>query len=138
MSIARVVNLGRALDILSRKGFWIIGAAGESPHSLFDFDWIRDVVLGASGMKAWGSVLRSGTNAMNSSAFQDQEPWIPLMSPLLQALFFLRSCAREGLSEGETRQSAFRNKGLNERAQGQPTTFVYDPVIPSTMNAPIP
>jgi 23S rRNA (guanosine2251-2'-O)-methyltransferase len=45
MSIARVVNLGRALDILSRKGFWIIGAAGESPHSLFEFDWIRDVVL---------------------------------------------------------------------------------------------
>lgn len=45
MGIARVVNLGRALDTLSRKGFWIIGAAGESPLSLFDFDWIRDVVL---------------------------------------------------------------------------------------------
>jgi len=52
MSIARVVNLGRALDSLSRKGFWIIGAAGESPLSLFEFDWIRDVVLvfGNEGM----------------------------------------------------------------------------------------
>jgi 23S rRNA (guanosine2251-2'-O)-methyltransferase len=45
MGIARVVNLGRALDSLSREGFWIIGAAGESALSLFDFDWIRDVVL---------------------------------------------------------------------------------------------
>ena len=43
--IARVVNLGRALDSLSRKGFWIIGAAGESPLSVFEFDWTRDVVL---------------------------------------------------------------------------------------------
>ncbi len=45
IGIARVVNLGRALDSLSRKGFWIIGAAGESPVSVFEFDWIRDVVL---------------------------------------------------------------------------------------------
>jgi 23S rRNA (guanosine2251-2'-O)-methyltransferase len=52
MSIARVVNLGRALDSLSRRGFWIIGAAGESPLSLFEFDWIRDIVLvfGNEGM----------------------------------------------------------------------------------------
>lgn len=45
LGIARVVNLGRTLDSLGRKGFWIIGASGESPLSLFEFDWIRDVVL---------------------------------------------------------------------------------------------
>jgi 23S rRNA (guanosine2251-2'-O)-methyltransferase len=45
LAIARVVNLGRALDFLSGKGFWIIGAAGESPQSVYRFDWVRDVVL---------------------------------------------------------------------------------------------
>ena len=45
LPVARVVNLGRALDILNKKGFWIIGAAGESPESIYQFDWNRDVVL---------------------------------------------------------------------------------------------
>jgi 23S rRNA (guanosine2251-2'-O)-methyltransferase len=45
LAIARVVNLGRALDFLSGKGFWIIGAAGESPQPVYRFDWARDVVL---------------------------------------------------------------------------------------------
>jgi 23S rRNA (guanosine2251-2'-O)-methyltransferase len=39
------VNLGRALDVLSKQGFWIIGAAGESPESIYRFDWKRDLVL---------------------------------------------------------------------------------------------
>ena len=45
LPIAQVVNLGRALDLLTEKGFWIIGAAGEAAESVFDFDWDRDVVL---------------------------------------------------------------------------------------------
>jgi 23S rRNA (guanosine2251-2'-O)-methyltransferase len=45
LAIARVVNLGRALDFLSRKGFWIIGAAGESTQSIYRFDWVRNIVL---------------------------------------------------------------------------------------------
>ena len=42
---SRVVNLGRALDTLNDKGFWIIGAAGESTRSIYQCDWNRDVVL---------------------------------------------------------------------------------------------
>ena len=45
LPIAQVVNLGRALELLTEKGFWIIGAAGEAEESIFDFDWDRDVVL---------------------------------------------------------------------------------------------
>jgi 23S rRNA (guanosine2251-2'-O)-methyltransferase len=45
LPIARVVNLGRILDILNKKGFWIIGAAEESPHSIYQFDWNRDLIL---------------------------------------------------------------------------------------------
>jgi 23S rRNA (guanosine2251-2'-O)-methyltransferase len=45
LPVARVVNMGRALDILDKKGFWIIGAAGESPESIYQFDWKRDLVL---------------------------------------------------------------------------------------------
>jgi len=43
--IARVVNLSRALDILSEAGFWIIGSAGEGTESIYRFDWQRDIVL---------------------------------------------------------------------------------------------
>ncbi|MBW1863845.1 MAG: 23S rRNA (guanosine(2251)-2'-O)-methyltransferase RlmB [Deltaproteobacteria bacterium] len=45
LPVARVVNMGRALDMLDKKGFWIIGAAGESPESIYQFDWKRDLVL---------------------------------------------------------------------------------------------
>ena len=45
LPIARVVNLGRALDLLKSKGFWIIGASGESRESIYQFDWKRDLVL---------------------------------------------------------------------------------------------
>jgi 23S rRNA (guanosine2251-2'-O)-methyltransferase len=45
LPVARVVNLGRALDVLDRKGFWIIGAAGEAPESIYQFDWNRPLVL---------------------------------------------------------------------------------------------
>jgi 23S rRNA (guanosine2251-2'-O)-methyltransferase len=45
LPIARVVNLGRALDVLKGNGFWIIGASGESRESIYRFDWKRDLVL---------------------------------------------------------------------------------------------
>ena len=45
LPITRVVNLGRALDVLDKKGFWIIGAAGEAPENIYQFDWKRDLVL---------------------------------------------------------------------------------------------
>ena len=45
LPMVRVVNLGRTLDILSKKGFWIIGAAEESCESIYHFDWKRDLVL---------------------------------------------------------------------------------------------
>ncbi|MBW1920831.1 MAG: 23S rRNA (guanosine(2251)-2'-O)-methyltransferase RlmB [Deltaproteobacteria bacterium] len=45
LCIVEVVNLGRTLDFLSEKDYWIIGAAGESPTSVYEFDWDRDLVL---------------------------------------------------------------------------------------------
>ena len=45
LPIARVVNLDRALDRLSKEGFWVIGTAPEAPQSLYQFDWKRDLVL---------------------------------------------------------------------------------------------
>jgi 23S rRNA (guanosine2251-2'-O)-methyltransferase len=45
LPIAQVINLGRALDVLSEKGFWIIGAAGEAQETIYHFDWDRHVVL---------------------------------------------------------------------------------------------
>ena len=45
LSIARVVNMVRALERLEKKGFWIIGASGDADCSIFRFDWNRNVVL---------------------------------------------------------------------------------------------
>ena len=45
LPVARVVNLVRALDNLDKRGFWVIGAAGESGESVYQFDWQRDLVL---------------------------------------------------------------------------------------------
>ena len=45
LPIARVVNLGRTLDTLKKKGFWIIGTSGEGRESIYNFDWNRDVVV---------------------------------------------------------------------------------------------
>ena len=45
LPIAQVVNLGKTLDFLAERGFWIIGAAGEAQESIYHFDWERDVVL---------------------------------------------------------------------------------------------
>jgi 23S rRNA (guanosine2251-2'-O)-methyltransferase len=45
LPISRVVNMGRTLDFLKDKGFWIVGAAEDGPVSLYDFDWNRKLVL---------------------------------------------------------------------------------------------
>ncbi len=45
LPVAQVVNLGRTLDLLVERGFWIIGAAGEAQEAIYHFDWDRDVVL---------------------------------------------------------------------------------------------
>jgi 23S rRNA (guanosine2251-2'-O)-methyltransferase len=45
LPVARVVNLARALDILNKKGLWIIGTAAEGSESIYHFDWNRDLVL---------------------------------------------------------------------------------------------
>jgi len=37
--------MGRALDLLEKKGLWIIGASGDGPESIYQFDWRRNLVL---------------------------------------------------------------------------------------------
>ena len=45
LPVIRVVNLGRALDLLEKRGFWIVGTSGESSESVYQCDWNRDLVL---------------------------------------------------------------------------------------------
>jgi 23S rRNA (guanosine2251-2'-O)-methyltransferase len=45
LPIAKVVNIGRTLDLLVKRGFWIIGASGEASTSIYSFDWGRDLAL---------------------------------------------------------------------------------------------
>ncbi|MFO7600593.1 MAG: 23S rRNA (guanosine(2251)-2'-O)-methyltransferase RlmB [Candidatus Desulfacyla sp.] len=43
--VARVVNIGRTLDLLAKKGFWIIGTSGDASTSIYGFDWKRHAAL---------------------------------------------------------------------------------------------
>lgn len=45
LPIVQVVNLSRTLELLIKKGFWVVGAAGEGAEPIDRFDWKRDVVL---------------------------------------------------------------------------------------------
>jgi 23S rRNA (guanosine2251-2'-O)-methyltransferase len=45
LAVCRVVNLRRALGDLSAMGFWVVGTAGESTQSIYEFDWNRDLVM---------------------------------------------------------------------------------------------
>jgi 23S rRNA (guanosine2251-2'-O)-methyltransferase len=43
--VARVVNIGRTLTLLAKRGFWIIGTSGDASTSIYRFDWNRHVAL---------------------------------------------------------------------------------------------
>lgn len=45
LPVARVVNMARTLKQLADQGFWVVGAAGESATSIYEFDWNRNLIL---------------------------------------------------------------------------------------------
>jgi 23S rRNA (guanosine2251-2'-O)-methyltransferase len=45
LPVTRIVNIGRTLDVLIKKGFWIIGTAGDASESIYNFDWNRPLAL---------------------------------------------------------------------------------------------
>jgi 23S rRNA (guanosine2251-2'-O)-methyltransferase len=45
LPVARIANVARTLKVLADESFWIIGAAGGSATSIYDFDWCRSLVL---------------------------------------------------------------------------------------------
>lgn len=45
VKVSLVVNLGRAVDLMSKSGFWIIGTAGNADETIYKFDWNRDTLL---------------------------------------------------------------------------------------------
>jgi 23S rRNA (guanosine2251-2'-O)-methyltransferase len=45
LPVSQVVNMVRALDLLERQAFWIIGTAPDGIDSIYEFDWLRNVIL---------------------------------------------------------------------------------------------
>ena len=43
--VSLVVNLGRAVDMLNKAGFWIIGTSGTGRKNIYEFDWRGDILL---------------------------------------------------------------------------------------------
>jgi len=43
--VAKVVNIGRTLELLAKKGLWVIGTSGDAPTSIYQFDWKRHTAL---------------------------------------------------------------------------------------------
>jgi len=67
VAVSREVNLNRALSVLKKAGFWIIGAAGESKLSLYDFDWRVPVALVLGNeRKGLGDAVRKNCDGLVS------------------------------------------------------------------------
>jgi 23S rRNA (guanosine2251-2'-O)-methyltransferase len=52
LPIARVTNLANTLEMLKEQGLWIVGAEGESPEVLYEYDFSQHphgIVLGGEG-----------------------------------------------------------------------------------------
>jgi 23S rRNA (guanosine2251-2'-O)-methyltransferase len=49
LPVARVVNIGRTLDLLIQKGFWIVGTSGRGSRSIHDVDWEMPVAVVLGG-----------------------------------------------------------------------------------------
>jgi 23S rRNA (guanosine2251-2'-O)-methyltransferase len=45
VGVARVINIGRTLNLLAKKGFWIVGTSQEASTPIYGFDWKRHVAL---------------------------------------------------------------------------------------------
>lgn len=45
VAISRVINIGRTLNLLAKKGFWIVGTSQEVSTPIYGFDWNRHVAL---------------------------------------------------------------------------------------------
>lgn len=74
LPITRVVNLGRTLDLLKNRGFWVIGASSEGSENIYRFDWDRDLIL----------VLGNEQRGLSQSVRKrcDQVVGIPSLGPL--------------------------------------------------------
>jgi len=78
--VARVANIAQSLDELKRHGFWVYGALGDAPESLYGQDFTGNVafVIGAEGEGVRSLVrktcdlliaipLAGGVNSLNAS-----------------------------------------------------------------------
>jgi 23S rRNA (guanosine2251-2'-O)-methyltransferase len=45
LPVARVVNLGRTLDLITQRNFWIIGTSGRGSDAIYNVEWDRDVAV---------------------------------------------------------------------------------------------
>jgi 23S rRNA (guanosine2251-2'-O)-methyltransferase len=67
VAVSRVVNLNRALSLLKEAGFWILGAAGESERSVYDFDWrVPVAVVVGNEQKGLGDAVRKRCDGLVS------------------------------------------------------------------------
>jgi 23S rRNA (guanosine2251-2'-O)-methyltransferase len=58
LPMARVVNIGRTLDLLTQKDFWIVGTSGRGSQSIYDVDWeIPVAVVLGSEQKGIGPLV---------------------------------------------------------------------------------
>jgi len=68
LPIARVTNVANVLKMMKDKGFWIVGAAGESNKTLYDYDFTGSphvLVLGGEG-KGIRRLVRENCDAILS------------------------------------------------------------------------
>lgn len=106
LPVARVVNLGRALESLAEEGFWVLGTAGEAAESVYGFDWLRDLVLVlGSEEKGLSPLIRSRCHQLLAIPRQGTEASLNVS---VAAGVVLSEIARQRMSLTELAESAER------------------------------
>lgn len=105
LPVSRVVNLRRSLDFLSERGFWIVGAAGESSQSIYTFDWNRNLVI----------VVGNEEHGLSASVRKGCQVLVSI--PRFGAMESLNVSVAAGVVLGEIRRQQA------QRGEGQPRRF---------------
>ena len=45
VAVSMVTNLGRAIDMMDKSGFWVIGTSGNAKETIYQYDWRGNVLL---------------------------------------------------------------------------------------------
>jgi 23S rRNA (guanosine2251-2'-O)-methyltransferase len=107
LPVARVVNLGRAVELIKQRGFWMVGAHPGAERSLFDLNLNMKVglVLGGEG-RGLRRLIREKCDILGSIPLRGRTASLNASAAGAVAMFEFVRQTRKTLSSPEERLSA--------------------------------